>query len=324
MRRPKLLAMFLCCVLLASAVSCGGSDSNGQGIRSSAESEPDQDASLLSKAFTEETTGGGVVAKLLDESCQVDVDEYGRDYPEGTRYFNIGYSVKNTNPFPVYVAILGTLNGSLSGDAVQVLSESGTDFSSESFNQELFGLWFASTTEQPGEFACSEVDVSIDLIVHKCIGCRADGSWKGIPAIQDCLTLKCATPASTTTTTAARQSPSADSSIDTGDWFLNYKDLGVVTQRINEGDWIAVLASIDSSLPLNQIRSAVTSTVDKLHARDIDGPGNVLLSSSFPGLRPGYVVVYAGPYASSQSASGFCTMAELPVPTECYLRSPIP
>ena len=301
MRRPKLLAMFLCCVLLASAVSCGGSDSNGQGIRSSAESEPDQDASLLSKAFTEETTGGGVVAKLLDESCQVDVDEYGRDYPEGTRYFNIGYSVKNTNPFPVYVAILGTLNGSLSGDAVQVLSESGTDFSSESFNQELFGLWFASTTEQPGEFACSEVDVSIDLIVHKCIGCRADGSWKGIPAIQDCLTLKCATPASTTTTTAARQSPSADSSIDTGDWFLNYKDLGVVTQRINEGDWIAVL-----------------------HARDIDGPGNVLLSSSFPGLRPGYVVVYAGPYASSQSASGFCTMAELPVPTECYLRSPIP
>ena len=115
---------------------------------------------------------------------------------------------------------------------------------------------------------------------------------------------------STTTTVRPSTTTTLPCSSVTGDWFLNYKDLGVVQQRICAGDWIAVLAKIDNSLPLNQKRSAITSTVDEFRARGIDGLGIFLLSSSSTGREPDYLLLFAGPFPTSEGASGFCRMAD--------------
>jgi hypothetical protein len=122
---------------------------------------------------------------------------------------------------------------------------------------------------------------------------------------------------STTTTVRGSTSTTLPCSDVTGDWFLNYRDLGVVQPRICAGDWIATLAKIDSSLPLNQKRSAITSTVDEFRARGIDGLGIFLLSSSPTGREPDYLILFAGPFPTSEGASGFCRMAKSSVPAQC-------
>jgi hypothetical protein len=113
---------------------------------------------------------------------------------------------------------------------------------------------------------------------------------------------------STSTTVRPSTTTTLPCSDVTGDWFLNYRDLGVVQLRVCAGDWIATLAKIDSSLPLNQKRSAITSTVDEFRARGIDGLGIFLSSSSSTGRE--YLLLFAGPFPTSEGASGFCRMAD--------------
>ena len=96
------------------------------------------------------------------------------------------------------------------------------------------------------------------------------------------------------------------------------------TIPIRTGEWIAILASIDASLPMSRIESDAASIIIEFEVRGYPEVRGVLLSSNFPGLRPGYVVVFAGPYSSSENASSFCRSAALTIPDECYPRLPIP
>lgn len=80
------------------------------------------------------------------------------------------------------------------------------------------------------------------------------------------------------------------------------------------GHWVAILASIPTSTPSGQVDATIESLRSRYPAL------MVLTSDDYSSLRPGYVVVYRGPWAASEDATRYCNDIGRAVPSECYAR----
>lgn len=124
---------------------------------------------------------------------------------------------------------------------------------------------------------------------------------------------------STTTSVAPTTVPTTQPCCGSGDWIIPYTDIarGPIRPFVS-GDWIAVVASLDVNASTEQKRQGIRNAADRLAGTSTQM--YILLSSDFANLRPGYLVVFQGPYRSESEATEFCTRAGQQIPSQCYAR----
>ena len=124
-------------------------------------------------------------------------------------------------------------------------------------------------------------------------------------------------PGDLATTTTTRTGSSTTTTITRSTTTTRKKSTTTSTAPASEvaglDHWIAVLASIPTSLPIESIDAEVQRT-----RVGLDRQTFLVRSDLFGSMRPGYWVVYAASFGTSDQATAYCRSIGRPVPDQCY------